>query len=52
MLMSDIDNRIKAQTAWSAFISACPIPLGIWFCYVCIRHEIEQRHRCKNAEVE
>lgn len=45
MLMSDIDDRIKAQAAWGAFISTCSIPLGIWFCYVCIRHKIEQEHK-------
>ena len=52
MLMSDIDNRIKAQIAWSAFISACSIPLGIWLCYVCIRHEIKQKRRYRNIKVK
>ena len=52
MLMSDIDDRIKAQIAWDIFISTCSIPFGIWLCYVCIRHEIEQRRRCRNTKVK
>lgn len=40
----NIDERIKHQTFWDAFITSCVIPYGIWLLYLYFKSKFSKEH--------